>query len=137
MNKIDSFNAITLHFLSVLQMYLYNKSSNQSAVDCNRSSRCLDRREGVYGRFKRNRRDSERRIEYSGDAGEARISVAARAVSARRARIRVDGACEAVRSVEGAGGECVGRFGTEDGDYRHRRERVYFKRYVKCLLNNH
>ena len=137
MNKIESFNAVILHSLSVLQMYLYNKSSNQSPVDGNHSSRCLDHREAVCSRFKRNRRHSERRIEYSGDAGEARIPVAAREVSARRAGLCVDGACEAVRSVEGAGGECVGRSGTEDGDYRHRRECIHFKRYVKCLLNNH
>lgn len=133
MDKIDSFNEVIYHSLSVIQMYLYNKSSNQSSVVCDHSSRCLDRREAVCSRFERNRRDSERRIEYSGDAGEAGISVAAGAVSERRAVICVDGACEAVRRVEGAGEACVGRFGTEDGDYRHRRERVYFKRYVKCL----
>lgn len=118
MDKIESFNEIIYHSLSVLQVYMYIKSSNQSTVDCNHSSRCLDQGEGVYGQFERNRRDSERRIEYSGDVGEAGISVVAGAVSSRRASICVEGACEAVRSVEGAGGSCVGRPAAEYGDYR-------------------
>ena len=103
MEKIDSFNAVILHCLSVLQTYLYYKSK-QSSVGGNRSSRLLECRAVVCSKFERNRRDSERRIEHSGDAREARVSVAAGAQSARRSSIGSGWAPEAVRSVEGAGG---------------------------------